>query len=304
MFCFLKMVFFLILLLFSHCVFSLQFRLLLIGKTGSGKSATGNNILSEAVFSEAVSPNSITVKCVKKTKILYGDEISVVDSPGLFDTKLTSHELKTVIESCVNHSVPGPHVFLLVVNVKSRMTREEIDTVQWIEDNFGADAALYTIVVFTHIDLLLEKPLEEYIRESKYIQRLINKCGGRFHGMDNTRRDDRESVSKLLDKIKKMVLFNGGLYYTNYLYQRAQDKLIKDLELKRRSELLNLKLSETKDRDDSYFKSILFVKITLIVISCWYKSPFLFAIGCFIGYSHPLEFFNRCITQLLGTTSL
>ncbi|XP_059407372.1 uncharacterized protein LOC132141727 [Carassius carassius] len=201
-------------------------RIVMVGKTGAGKSASGNTILGEKIFVEKFSTESVTKTCQQHQQKT-GRLISVIDTPGLFDTSISEEQLKKELVKCVEMSVPGPHAFLLVIRLDERFTDEEKNTVKWIQKNFGEEAARYTIVLFTRGDQLEKEKLTivEFLTENKQIGELVEQCKGHYHVFNNTKENNPSQVTELMEKIDRMMKENGGEHYTNEMYQEAQRKI-------------------------------------------------------------------------------
>ncbi|KAI4881335.1 hypothetical protein NFI96_030632, partial [Prochilodus magdalenae] len=230
-------------------------RVVLLGKTGVGKSTTGNTILGRKTFADLLSSRSVTSECQRESAEVRGRQISVIDTPGLFDTGVANEEIRKEIAKCITMAAPGPHVFLLVLAL-GRFTQEEEEAVKMIQDLFGEESRGYTMVLFTRGDDLqrMEMSIEDFIKDSgRSLQNMIHQCGNRYHVINNINRNDRSQVTDLLEKIDSMVAVNGGSCYTNEMFQQTEKALKEEQEriLKEREEKIEREKEELKMKHEA-----------------------------------------------------
>ncbi|XP_048036104.1 GTPase IMAP family member 8-like, partial [Megalobrama amblycephala] len=204
-------------------------RIVLMGNRYAGKSSSGNTILGREEFDLKRS-----AQCVRRHGEVADRHITVIEAPGWwknYTVEDSPERLKQEILLSVSLCPPGPHAVLLIIRVDDRFKETEIKSVQDHLDLLSKRVWSHTIVLFTHGDSLLDTSIEQHIEsEGQDLQRLLDKCGNRYHVLNNHNRSDDIQIKELLEKIEETVAQNNGCHF------EIDRKILQEMEEKRRAE--------------------------------------------------------------------
>ena len=130
---------------------------------------------------------------------------------------------------------PGPHAFIMVINIAAKHTEEEVASIEHFVRIFGEEVYKYLLVLFTREDELVKNrtELDTFIRGCpQHLQTFVEKCGNRMFAINNERRfsKNKKRVKKLLNHIAQNVEDNGGTCYTNESENQMRDQNREELQ--------------------------------------------------------------------------
>uniref|UniRef100_A0A8C1E3D4 AIG1-type G domain-containing protein n=1 Tax=Cyprinus carpio carpio TaxID=630221 RepID=A0A8C1E3D4_CYPCA len=186
-----------------------ELRIVLMGGRFVGKTSVMNTILKiKQEFSNSK-------KCVMREGEVDKRKVILIDTPGWWpyaSVKETSESVKQEIMSSVTMCPPGPHAVLLVLQSDVAFSEAQSRSVKEHMELLGQNVWKYCIVVFTRGDWRGTSTIEEHIEsEGETLQMLINKCGNRYHILNNMQWDDGIQVRELMEKVEMMARGNTDL---------------------------------------------------------------------------------------------
>ncbi|XP_078146699.1 uncharacterized protein LOC139922986 isoform X2 [Centroberyx gerrardi] len=221
-----------------------ELRLVLLGTIGCGKTASGDTILLQ------LSPSGSSRSCQVRQGVSEGRRVTLVEAPRWYwDGGHVEANVKKETERALTLAAPGPHAFLLLVPV-GQFTEVEGRVPAELEEVFGEGVLGHTLVLLTCGDYLMGQTEQAYVQEENPgLREVIQRCGGRYHVINNRRRQDREQVRTLLEKIENMVQKNGGCYLKT-AEDREMERRVKEREQELR-EKYRVKMEEQRETTES-----------------------------------------------------
>lgn len=188
-----------------------ELSLILLGYGEAGKTSASNTILGTKDFG-----SQRTSCCEKKIGEVEGRLLTVIDTPGWWK-RLPIEEMpqfsKQEILRSVSLTSPGPVSFLLAIRLDSSFQEEERRAVKDHMNLFGYAVWDQTMVLFTCGDWLGDRPIELYIEsEGEALKWILDKCGNRYHILNNRNQKSSTQVTDLLRKIEELVAENKTSY--------------------------------------------------------------------------------------------
>uniref|UniRef100_A0A3Q2DAZ3 AIG1-type G domain-containing protein n=1 Tax=Cyprinodon variegatus TaxID=28743 RepID=A0A3Q2DAZ3_CYPVA len=168
-----------------------EVRLILLGESWSTRCEIANIIMGTVAFKTEENPN---FSC-KHTTTIQKTKVVLINTPDLLFLKMPEERLKEHIDHCVRLSDPGPHLFLLVVQMESFMEEKKKSFYKILE--------LFSDQSFNHSLVLKLKLTQRVPITNEPLEELIRRCQKNSHILDY------KNINGLLNTIGDILEMNN-----------------------------------------------------------------------------------------------
>ncbi|XP_062846413.1 GTPase IMAP family member 8-like [Trichomycterus rosablanca] len=168
-------------------------------------------------------------ECFMRKGVVSGYQVTLVETPALYDTQLSEEEVMRETLQCVSLCNPGVHAFIIIIPVGPLQDEDKAE-IKLIQRIFSSRMNDHTIVLFSNSNTD-ETAAINFIKQSSETEELLSMCSGRYIMLQKTESERLQQVPALLDQVKKMATTNK--FYSLLMYVEAQkDRVKQELENK------------------------------------------------------------------------
>ncbi|CAG8653344.1 2848_t:CDS:2, partial [Acaulospora morrowiae] len=194
----------------------------------AGKSTLGNLLLGKphnnGTFNASASMDSVTKECKAETMSINGKKYTIVDTPGIFDTRQDIDKTLEEIAKSVNKIKHGVKAILIVIEW-GRFTNEQNEALNKLRIFLGKDATNHIIVVFSRANPDHIKNRNEMMRSSTdSIRSFIQNVRNRWGISPNPYYPEDPFYGTLLREIKDLINGMQGVYPTEQLEKNLREQ--------------------------------------------------------------------------------
>ncbi len=113
-------------------------------------------------------------------------------------------------------SYPGPHVFLLIINLET-FREEQRNIIEKSQEIFGAQAFKFTMVLIIGRENMSMKEWILFILDTKF-RELVSHCRDNYHAINSKNEIIQTHIAEFLKKIDETVKQNNHQHYNNEIY--------------------------------------------------------------------------------------
>ncbi|XP_067311290.1 GTPase IMAP family member 9-like [Pseudorasbora parva] len=231
-----------------------ELRIVLLGKNLS-ENCKVRNLILEIDMCENEEPSALLRHNLIISGMVENRHVKVINSLHLLNPDISDHQIKQIVRECVNHSDPGPHVFILVLQYND-FTEDDIRRVKHVLKQFSEEAIKRTIVLTTDKETKrsmissIISHTEQLIGGSTTVQfstihQFIKDCGGGHLQLDERKTELQTNLFKWVDEILKG---NQEDYLTSDIFRNFKGMFVDE-------EPINSEDENTSSHHNAYGKS-------------------------------------------------